>query len=427
MLVGSQRVFSNRSGNARTLVGPEFDWLCHAHAHALQVGFHAVNECFYERSVATKRLLLVSFYPPERGTGGGLRLLDMYRLLSERVEGLSLTLLVCDHGEALEPEVSLIFERVVRVSEEAFNEAGIVASGLLSERFDVVDLQFLQAGDLAGFFRRSGVPRVVVSPMESHVRAALLSLRNQTAQLLSFSRWLRGDVRLALRELRGVWQADRVMCVSEADARCLRMFRFFGGVKAVETGISAAEFPSALLKLPERILSNPPTVVFLAYFGSVTNVDALNWYLREVHPSVKAAHPSYRLRVAGRGLARLPAAADQNVDLIGEVESLEIELGKAWVGIAPALRGAGMRGKINQYAIMGVPCVASQLAGKGFAYEPRRSIRLAADASEFARACVDLLENPEMNLQMGRLAHDVCLTNYSWGSRLPALRRILGV
>ncbi len=372
----------------------------------------------------TKRLLLVSFYPPERGTGGGLRLLDMYRLLSERVQGLSLTLLVCDHGEPLAPEVTAIFSRVVRVPVQAFNEAGIAASGLLSERFDVADLQFLQAGDLAAFFRRSGVPRVVVSPMESHVRATLLSLRHQAVPFLPHRRWLRWDLPLALRELRGVWRADRVMCVSEADARVLRKFRFWGGVEAVETGISAAEFPKALHSAPQRALDGAPTIVFLAYFGSQTNLDALDWYLREVHPRVKAACPDYRLRVAGRGLQRLPEAADENVILVGEVDSLEAELNHAWVGIAPALGGAGLRGKINQYAIAGVPCVASTLAGKGFAYEPGRSICLAADASLFARACIDLLVNPDKNREMGRLAREVCLGAYSWDSRLPALRRI---
>lgn len=378
-------------------------------------------------SAAAKRLLLVSFYPPERGTGGGLRLLDMYRLLSEQVPGLSLTLLTCDHGERLEPEVASIFDRVVQVRPDAFNEAGILASGVLNERFDAVDLQFLQAGDLAGFFQRSAIPRVVVSPVESHVRAAALALRHQEIPFLPRKRWLWWDVRIALRELRGVWRADRVMCVSEGDARVLRKFRFWGGVEAVETGISAAEFPHSLRALPQRPLDGAPTVVFLAYFGSQTNLDALAWYLRDVHPHVKAAHPGYRLRIAGRGLHGLPEGTDENVDLVGEVDSLEAELGHAWVGIAPALGGAGLRGKINQYAIAGVPCVASTLAGKGFAYTPGRSIRLADDASQFARACIDLLANPEQNREMGRLAREVCLREYSWDSRLPALRRIFSL
>ena len=376
---------------------------------------------------AQKRLLLVAYYAPERGTGGGLRLLDMYRLLSERVPGLRLTLLTCDHGEAPEPELAAIFDRVIRLPLDAFNEAGIRGSGVLDVRFDAVDLQYLQAGDLAGFFRLSGVPRVVVSPMESYVRGALLAIRGLSTRASSWKRWLLWDLWFAWRELRGVWRADRAMCVSHTDARVLAKFRFWGGVRAVETGISPKEFPKGLQALPNRTLQGAPTVVFLAYFGSQTNQDALEWYLHQVHPFVKVAVPAYRFRVVGRGLATLPAALDENVDIVGEVDSLEAELSQAWVGIAPALGGAGLRGKINQYAIEGVPCVASALAGEGFAYEPGFSISLAGCASEFASACIDLLTNPERNREMGRLARDICLREYSWDSRLPVLREIFSI
>jgi glycosyltransferase involved in cell wall biosynthesis len=376
---------------------------------------------------APKRLLVVAYYAPGRGTGGGLRLLDMYRLLSEHVPGLSLTLLTCDHGEALEPELASIFERIVQLPLEAFNEEGIRASGLLDAHFDAVDLQFLQAGSLASAFRRSGIKRVVVSPMESHVRMALLALREQPIPFLPGRRWLRWDLLFAWHELRAVWRADRVMCVSNADARLLRKFRFWGGIHAVETGVSPREFPLGLKALPQRMLRGVPTVTFLAYFGSQTNREALDWYLRLVHPHVRAAVPAYQFRVVGRGLSTLPEAMDDGVHVVGEVDSLEEELSQAWVGIAPALGGAGLRGKINQYAIEGVPCVASVLAGKGFAYEPKRSICLADSASEFAEACAHLLLCPEDNREMGRLARDICLREYSWESRLPLLREIFSI
>lgn len=388
----------------------------------------ASNDCSEVAIVPRKKsLLLAAYYSPGRGTGGGQRLLDMYRMLSERTPRLSLTLLTCDHGEALEPELASIFERIVQVPPDAFNEAGIESSRVMDSPFDAVDLQFLQAGDLADFFRRQGIARVVVSPMESHVRAAWLALRGQTRSLRAWKRWLLWDLRIAWRELRGVWRADRVMCVSNADARVLRLFRFWGGVRGVETGISPREFPRGLQALPARSMQGPPAVTFLAYFGSQTNLDALDWYLHLVHPLVKAAVPAYRFRVAGRGLSKWPVAMDKNVDIVGEVESLEDELNRSWVGIAPALGGAGLRGKINQYAIEGVPCVASTLAGKGFAYEHGRSICLAGNASAFADACIDLLSDPEKNRTMGRLARDICLREYSWDSRLPALREIFSI
>ncbi len=98
-----------------------------------------------------------------------------------------------------------------------------------------------------------------------------------------------------------------------------------------------------------------------AYFGSQTNLDALDWYLRDVHPHVKAAHPDYRLRVAGRGLAQLPAHADENVDLVGEVSSLEAELAHAWVGIAPALGAPDCVVRLISTRSLGFPALRPRL------------------------------------------------------------------
>lgn len=378
--------------------------------------------------VPGKSLLLVAYYPPERGTGGGLRLLDLYRLLARSVQGLAITLLTCDHGAPLDPELSSIFKRVVLVKPDQFCGEGIRKTGVLSEQFDVVDLEYLQAGDLVGFFKAAGTSRVVVSPMESHVRAAGLALRHRVRSVSSIKHWLRCDLRYAIRELRGVWSADRVMCVSADDAAVLRWFRPWGAVCAIETGVSEAEFKGVLQSAGVRLLIGAPTLTYLAYFGSQTNMDALGWYLENVHPSVKASVPGYRFRIVGRGLSAIPATCgDEAVDVIGEVDSLQVELARAWVGIAPALGGAGMRGKINQYAIMGVPCVASVLAGKGFAYESGKSIRLADDADQFASACIDLLTSPEYNREMGAVARQVCLDNYCWESRLTGLRDIFSL
>ncbi len=101
----------------------------------------------------------MSFYPPEHGTGGGCACWTCDRLLSEQVEGLSLTLITRDHGAPLEPELASIFERVVQLPVERFNEDGIVDSGVLDGDFDAVDPQCLQSGDLAGFFQRRGILR----------------------------------------------------------------------------------------------------------------------------------------------------------------------------------------------------------------------------------------------------------------------------
>ncbi|WP_267094851.1 GtrA family protein [Xanthomonas sacchari] len=372
-----------------------------------------------------KRHLLVAYYPPQRGTGGGLRLLDLYSLLSRSFPEVTFDLLTCRHeGEDSVPELAQLFEKIHWVNADDFNVRGLAACGLWRERYDIVDLQFLQSGELVRAFRASGTPLIVVSPMESLARSAWLGLRSGRVPLSS---WLRQDLRWAIRELLTVWRADKVMCVSENDAKFLRPFRFWGGVHAVETGVSDAEFPNSLgAEVLHRRLEAGRCVTFLAYFGSQTNRDALAWFLAEVHPVLLKAFADYRFRVVGRALDASLQRTHERVEWVGEVDSLEDELRRAWVGIAPALGGAGLRGKINQYAAVGVPCVASSIAGGGLAYEDGVSIRLAADAGTFARACIELMNSKEANIEAGLAARSVCIRHYSWNSRVGELQKIFG-
>jgi len=166
-------------------------------------------------------------------------------------------------------------------------------------------------------------------------------------------------------------------------------------------------------------------VLYVAYFGSETNVVALLWYLEHVHPLVKAGVPGYVLTVVGRGdLSPFSKYRDKSIEFVGEVAALAPYIEQARVGIAPALGGSGLRGKINQYAVMGVPCVVSPIAVRGLAYQDGASIFVAEAPEVFAERCVQLLADLDLNDRMGQAARTQCLDHYSWQSKWASIRKI---
>jgi glycosyltransferase involved in cell wall biosynthesis len=374
-----------------------------------------------------RRILLVSYYLPSRAHGGGLRLLDLYGLIRRVFPQARIDLAACRQtvGEEVEG-LQEIFDNIYLLEPDRFSPEGFRFAGLLDGQYDVVDLQYLQSGRFIRVFRRRGTERIIFSPMESMVRATAILFSDliSSFSLRKLAR-LSEYLRYSAREIGYVLRADRVLCVSEKDASTLKMFRRRGGVFAIETGVSPLEFPRSLGPLPPaRNFGEIKNVVFVAFFGSLTNRDALTWYLREVHPVVTAAIPSYRFQIVGRGLEEPFFAPDGNIDVIGAVDSIEDQLEGAWVGIAPALSGAGLRGKINQYAIAGVPCVASELAADGFAYSDGESICLANDAAEFAQQCIALLSSREYNKTVGEAARRVCLANYVWDVKIDQVSNV---
>ena len=379
--------------------------------------------------LARKKLLLVAYYCPSRAHAGGLRILDLYSLIKARHPDVQLDIYThCRPGIDWSTEdVERIFDNIYYSPCEELTPGGLLALQKSQPRYDVIDLQFHQSADHLEGFRCLG-RKILFTPMESQTKALYVELKSLFSKGSHFSlRKAAVNIKLAAEEVVFSFKADAVVCVSRTDAAFLRTITGLRKVRHLDTGISGIEFADALTDgWPQ---ANPAAkekrLVYVAYFGSETNIVALKWYLEHVHPLVKARVPGYVLSVVGRGdLAPFQRYRDASVEFLGEVPSLAPHISRARVGIAPALGGSGFRGKVNQYAVYGVPSVVSPISAHGLAYRNSFNIFVAASPEEFARDCIQLLEDVDLNRVMGQRARETCLAKYTWESKLKAIRGI---
>jgi SAM-dependent methyltransferase/glycosyltransferase involved in cell wall biosynthesis len=386
-----------------------------------------------EKSAQTirRRILLVSYYCPSRSHAGGLRILDLYALLRRKAPSIELCLYT--HPRPMidwsEDDVSAIFDRVYWSPTEELSASGLALLAGTVPQFDVVDLQFHQAAlDLDGF-RRIG-RTILFTPMESLTRFAYLQARS------AYERTRRLPLRELARGLRAVaeevvfsFRVDKVVCVSSADAAFLRAVTLLRNVCSLETGVSEIEFRGADVGGSQRTFEAiDRTILYVAYFGSQTNVDALHWYLDQVHPRILEAVPDYRFLVVGRGdLSAFARASCSSVQLVGEVPRLAPYIEAARVGIAPALGGSGFRGKVNQYALFGVPTVVTPISAHGLAYRAGQDILVGQSAEEFAQHCINLLLDNGLNASIGANARAICAARYTWEAKWPAVAGLYGL
>lgn len=380
-----------------------------------------------EREALTQSILLVSYYAPGRGHAGGLRLLDLYSQIKIIKPDIRLGLLCCTH-----PEIDWgceglaeVFDEIHWITPNEFNVDCIQQHKILQQNFDVIDLQYFQSGGLIRLFRkRYANATTIYNPMESQIRAAKLAFVQ--GKLTLFARL----AVYALKEIVYCIKADRVGCVSYADLRAMKLFVPSNKLYCVETGLSSIEIPD-FSESDGIVDSNSKnerrnSLVFLAYFGSATNRDALRWFLKLVHPLIREKVPDYELLVIGRGVDNdlKHSCADPAVNFIGEVDNISSAIGSGCVGIAPALYGAGIRGKIHQYAALGIPCVASKIAAQSLEYVDGESILLAESATEFSDCCVALLTNNKMASEIGHKARLLCLARYTWDSMESVIKNL---
>lgn len=378
----------------------------------------------------TRSILLISYYAPSMAHAGGLRILDVYTEIRRRYPDVKLTLFA-GRNESVDGDVSLldqIFDSVHFCEPNEFNPDTLAQQVDLSGGYDLVDLQFHQAGAFTAT-SRSLAKRVLFTPMEVLSRfdfdIVAKACRNGVVDQDKFFSLLHTGV----NELRIMHEVDETVCVSDADAGFLACVSGAARVNYFPTGLSLAEFEKELSSqyAPTPASNKHNRLVFAAYFGSETNVMGLEWYLKNVHEKVLAAVPDYDLAVVGRGdTTRLERLQAKSVCFIGEVPILSPVLEQAKAGLVLAINGSGFRGKINQYSICGLPTVSTNLGATGLTYVPGKEIMLADEPDDFAAACIEILRDDARTERVAKAARNRALSTYTWDAIWERIGRLYG-
>lgn len=380
----------------------------------------------------TKNLLLVSEYAPSFAHAGGLRVRDIYAEIKRLRPDIKLAL-YCPSAPAIDGDIDWlgeIFDDVFLTTPENFSFVDFVQRAGGARHYDLIDFQFHRAGRLISSFARIG-DRTLFTPMETLSRSMFEQARSglKRDHAIQF-RAIAGTMKTTLDELRIVAKADETVCVSDADSGFLQKLAPWRRVSALPTGLSDSEFADQLAAdfQPKPPSTKAKRLVFAAYFGSDTNRVGLSWYLDHVHPHVLRHCPDYKLSVVGRGdLSAFIASNPQNVTFVGEVPTMPPVLEQARAGLVLALHGSGFRGKINQYAVCGLPSISTALGITGLAYTSGVDIEVADDPHEFALACVRVLSDDAYADQLAAKARATALENYRWERMHDDIRRIYGL
>lgn len=146
---------------------------------------------------------------------------------------------------------------------------------------------------------------------------------------------------------------------------------------------------------PDSNLANRHDLVFVAGFAHPPNVDAAEWFVREVLPLVRRRRPQIHLDLVGSNPSdEVKALHGDGVTVTGFVtdEELAARYANARVVVAPLRFGGGMKGKVIEAMRFGVPCVTTSAGVQGL--EQTGGFLAAADTAEdFAERVLHLLDD----------------------------------
>jgi len=214
---------------------------------------------------------------------------------------------------------------------------------------------------------------------------------------------------------------DRVVVLSEADARRLRPLAGGDRLRIVPTGVDLDRF--AFRPPAER---EPDTALFVGHFPHFPNEDAAVRLVREVLPPLKRRRPAARVLLVGSKVTdRVAALAGPDVSIFDTVPDVRPFLARAAVFVAPLSLGFGIKGKILEAFASGTPVVATVSACEAMPdLVNGRHALLGRSPRELAELAARLLADAALGERLAKAAREYVEERFGWDRQVERLEQV---
>jgi len=235
---------------------------------------------------------------------------------------------------------------------------------------------------------------------------------------------LRREARV-MRSLEGAAcrRASTVLAVSQHDREALRAVA--GGQTPIEV-IPITVNAKQLEPLWKARNPQPDRLFTIGTMFWLPNSEGMLWWLREGYLHLRSLCPEVIYDVVGARPPRtLQAAAaelaDEGVRLHGYVADATPFWTRATLLAVPLLSGGGVRVKILEAMVIGVPVVSTTVGCEGLDVQDGKHLLIADTPEEFARACASVLRDEGLALSLAENARKLILERYDAGIALKTL------
>lgn len=212
--------------------------------------------------------------------------------------------------------------------------------------------------------------------------------------------------RLKAFELKAIAECDAVLPISADDAAIMRALLPHVKVKVVPAGMD----------MPTTILNtnfNATDLFFIGSYDWMPNTQGLEWFMKNVWPSLITKWPEIKLSLAGKKMtADVKVLASNNVATVGEVPDAKQFMLQHGIMVVPIISGSGVRIKILEAISLGKTVLATTIAAEGLGLTDLENILIADTATEFINKIEWCINNPLACAEIGSKAYAFAVENY---------------
>ncbi|MFK8013170.1 MAG: glycosyltransferase [Marinicellaceae bacterium] len=177
-------------------------------------------------------------------------------------------------------------------------------------------------------------------------------------------------------------------------------------VSPYEVEVLAKEIPNSKVKILTNIheiygcrkpFSERKDIMFIGGYQHTPNVDAIEWFVKDIFPLVEVALPELKFHIIGsKAPKHIQEMAKDNIIYQGFVEDIEPVMDDIRIAIAPLRFGAGVKGKVNMSMSYGQPVVGTKIAVEGMFTQEGVDVLMAETPQQFADQIIRLYTNEEL-------------------------------
>lgn len=204
---------------------------------------------------------------------------------------------------------------------------------------------------------------------------------------------LRGDPELKAEAERQT--AIEICCARAADVTAAVTQEERSALLALAPDVVVDVLPNVFEPVPDPTppLEGREGLFFVGGFWHVPNVDAVRWFADRIWPLLRRERPDLTFRIAGANASDevLALGAIPGIEVLGYVPDLTPLFNQHRVFVAPLRYGAGMKGKVGQSLLHGLPVVSTTIGAEGMGLEDGVHALVADEPEEFAAQTLRLL------------------------------------
>jgi glycosyltransferase involved in cell wall biosynthesis len=156
-------------------------------------------------------------------------------------------------------------------------------------------------------------------------------------------------------------------------------------------------------------------ILFLGGYQHLPNVDAVQYFVKDIFPLVREGLPGVRFYIVGsRPPQPVKDLACDDVIVTGHVPNLQEHMSGCRLSVNPLRYGAGIKGKIVTCMAYGVPCIGTSISFEGMGLHDGQDVAIADKPEDFASSIKRLYQDEALWAQLSQRGYSIVQSQYSF-------------